>query len=88
MKLDQRKMATELQDSSYLARGEVVAIETKYHFSCLSTFQLSAQRAQNSSINSQEDELNQVHVFADLILKAGKGKELVKKKKETSNQSE
>ena len=80
MKLDQRKMATELQDSSYLARiflGEVVAIETKYHFSCLSTFQhkyLSAQRAQNSSSNSQEDELNQAHVFADLLLKAGEGK--------------
>lgn len=76
MKLDHniRRMAIELQDSSLLARisgGDLIAIEAKYHFSCLSTFKnryRSAQRAQNSSTNSQEDELIQAQVFADLIL--------------------
>jgi hypothetical protein len=75
MKLDHnvRRMATELQDSSLLARisgGDLIAIEAKYHYNCLSTFKnkhRSAQRAQNSSIN-QEDELIQAQVFADLIL--------------------
>ena len=36
-----RKMATELQDTSLLARisgGDLIAIEAKYHFNCLSTF--------------------------------------------------
>ena len=67
-------MATELQDSSLLVRiseGGLIAIETKFHFSCLSTFKNkheSAQRAQNTSTNSQECELIQAQVFGDLIL--------------------
>ena len=43
MKLDHdiRRMATELQDSSLLVRiseGDLIAIEAKYHFNCLSVY--------------------------------------------------
>ena len=55
MKLDNnlRQMATELQDTKLLVRiagGDLVAIEAKYHFNCLSTFKSkyrSAQRAKS-----------------------------------------
>ena len=68
-----RKMATELQDTSLLARisgGDLIAIEAKYHFNCLSTFKnkyRSAQRSQNNLTINQEDELIQAQVFTDLI---------------------
>ncbi len=75
MKLDHdlRRMATELQDSSLLARisgGDLIAIEAKYHFNCLSTFKnkySAVQRAQHNLTISQEDQLIQAQVFADLI---------------------
>ena len=75
MKLDHdlRRMATQLQDSSLLARisgGDLIAIEAKYHFNCFSTFKnkyRAVQRAQNNLIISQAHQLIQAQVFADLI---------------------
>ena len=75
MKLDHdlRRMATELQDSSLLSRisgNDLMAIEAKYHFNCLSTFKnkyRAVQRTQNNLTISQEDQLIQALVFADLI---------------------
>ena len=66
-------MATELQDSSLLARisgGDLIAIEAKYHFNCLSKFKnscRSAQRAQCNPSISQQDQLIQAQEFANLI---------------------
>ena len=68
-----RKMATELQDTSLLARisgGNLIAIEAKYHFNCLSTLKNKyriAQQSQNNLTINQEDELIQAQVFTDLI---------------------
>ena len=76
MKLDQdiRRMATDLQDSLLLARissGDLMAIEAKYYFNCLSAFKnkyQSTQGPQKSSSNSQEKEVIQAQVFAGLTL--------------------
>ncbi len=70
---DLRRMATELQDSSLLARisgGDLIAIEAKYHLNCLITFinkYRSAKRAQNDLTISQEDKFIEAEVFVDLI---------------------
>lgn len=61
MKLDHdlRRMATELQDSSLIARiseGDLIAIEAKYHVNCLASFRnkyRSMKRAKSELTISQ-----------------------------------
>ena len=69
-----RKMATELHDSNLLAKvssGDVVAIEAKYHFECLSKYRNKHRALQRSisSMQSEKDDVLQVQaiVFAELV---------------------
>lgn len=74
MKLDHdlRQMATELQDTELLARisgGDLVAIEAKYHYNCLSAYKSryqSIQRAKSEITCSNEVSIIQARVFVEL----------------------
>ena len=75
MNLDKalRRMATELQDTSLLARisgGDLVAIEAKYHYDCMSTYKnrhRSMQRKARSSASNNEEMMVEVRAFAELV---------------------
>ena len=72
---DLRQIATELQDteSELLARisgGDLVAIEAKYHFNCLSAYKSkyrSVQRAKSDNNLSNEVNIIQALVFVELL---------------------
>lgn len=74
MKLDNdlRLMATELQDAELLARiagGDLIAIEAKYHYNCLSAYKSkyrSMQRAEHDAC-SHEVEIIKAQSYADLF---------------------
>ena len=68
------QMATDLQDTKLLARisgGDLVAIEAKYHFNCLSAYKSkygSTQRAEADSSNSSNDVKSiQAQAFVELL---------------------
>ncbi len=69
---DLRLMATELQDADLLARisgGDLVAIEAKYHYNCLSAYKSkfrSMQRA-GQSASSHEVDVIKAQSFADIF---------------------
>ena len=75
MKLDSdlRQMATELQDTMLLARisgGDLVAIEAKYHYNCLSAYKSryrSVQQAKSDSNFSDEVNIIRAQVFVELL---------------------
>ena len=71
---EHRKMATELQDTSsllsVLSGGDLVAIEAKYHYNCLSMYKnkhRSKQRAFCASDISTEQNILQARAFAELV---------------------
>lgn len=70
---DLRQMATELQDTELLARisgGDLVAIEAKYHYNCLSAYKSkyrSIQRAKSEITCSNEVSIIQARVFVELL---------------------
>ena len=52
---DLRQMATDLQDTKLLARisgGDLVAIEAKYHFNCLSAYKSKYRSTQRAEADS------------------------------------
>ena len=65
-------MASDLQDTSLIAKlsaGNLIAIEAKYHYNCLSTFKSrhrSLTRSQQSNDNTQEKELL-ARAFAEVV---------------------
>ena len=76
MSLDKelRQMATEMQDTSLISRisgGDLVAIELKYHRSCLTAYKnryRSANRAACSTSHATtEEKILQARVFAELV---------------------
>ena len=66
-------MATELQDSVLLARisgGDLIAIEAKYHYNCLSNYKnkyRSAQRANSDTGISKEEKIIRAQAFVELV---------------------
>ena len=66
-------MATELQDSVLLAKisgGDHIAIETKYHYNCLSGYKnryRSVQRANYDSGISMEEKVIRAQAFVELV---------------------
>ncbi len=71
---DLRQMATDLQDTRLLARisgGDLVAIEAKYHFNCLSAYKSkhrSVQRAEADNSNHSNDiKIIEAQAFAELL---------------------
>ena len=75
MQLDHnlKKMATELQDSVLLARisgGDLIAIEAKYHYNCLSGYKnryRSVQQANYDSGISKEEKVIRAQAFVELV---------------------
>ena len=74
MKLELRYMATELNDTTLLARisgGDIVAIEAKYHIECLVKYKNSFRSAQRAAASqcSKKDENRclQALVFAEVV---------------------
>ncbi|KAG1666280.1 putative aldolase class 2 protein [Nymphon striatum] len=68
-----RRWATELNDTALLARisgGDLVAIEAKYHYDCLSLYKnrhRSAQRASHSYAATNESRLQEARAFAEFV---------------------
>ena len=71
---DFHQMATDLQDTRLLARisgGDLVAIEAKYHFNCLSVYKrkhgIVQQGEAYNSNHSNEIKIIQAQAFAELL---------------------
>lgn len=75
MKLDQnlRIMATEMQDTALLAKisgGDLIAIEAKYHYNCLSAFKnryRTYQREKTNNRSNAEESKIRAQVLVELI---------------------
>ena len=71
---DLRRMAEDLQDTTLMAKlsgGDLIAIEAKYHYNCLSSYKnryRSYIRSLESSDNNKiEEKLMQARAFAELV---------------------
>ena len=68
-----RRMATELQDTALLARicgDDLIAIEAKYHYNCLSKHKnryRNAQEAKQDSTISEDNSIVDAQVFVELV---------------------
>ncbi len=66
-------LSHELQDTLLLARisgGDLVVIEAKYHYNCLSSYKnmyRSVQRANSDTGISKEDTIIRAQVFVELV---------------------